>query len=487
MMFIGTSLSNKKDGPLLAIQGKSERTEKPIVRNRGVLFGFLILVGVTIVGCLFLLSFSLNIIPLPDDAFVVSSYLNSRVFEASARDVLPAPTTKVKLEESDLLAPYLPLKVFHQYQKWHSAESLERYPHNRTFAVGYYSCPLQAGNRLHHFFNGLLWAVVTNRTYLWKYFDSEACLASPKGPDGKEFFNCSTTNRVEDCDAILERAAWLPSYDEWAPKLSLDEPRGLHYWSTRPQTLPWYVTQGYPWKPEYANETGVDARIDWQVVTFPRMVEVIDYIATKENRKLLLRTEAARDTAREIYSLGQNFMFGMLFRQVFTMVEESLLKTQQEPIDPSVYSLGLHSRHIKTKYNGTDIRREKRCLVKLLPDDEKRGNRTCEVYLMSDREVTITKLQKFIESSTKCTVRVATHATGKGVNDEHGPWSGLGFYQDWALASRARHGFVHTGTSSSSLVIEMITYDYHLEAWRVGRNVTHALEECRFQPKYNIY
>jgi hypothetical protein len=233
------------------------------------------------------------------------------------------------------------------------------------------------------------------------------------------------------------------------------------------------------------NETGVDARNDWQVVTFPPMIEVTDYLSTEKNRKYLLRTEVARDIATKIHSNGVNFMFGMFFRQVFTMVEESLSITQKEPIDPSVYSVGLHSRHIKTKFKGGGIQREKECLADLL-QDEKRGNRTCEVYLMSDRELTITKLQKFVESSTDCTVRVAAHATGKGVNDEHGPWSGLGFYQDWALSSRARHGFVHTGTTSSSLVIEMITYDQQLEAWREGRNVTHALEECRFQPKYNL-
>jgi hypothetical protein len=233
---MGTSLSNKKEGPSLTFQGKSNRTEKVISRNRRVLFGFLIVVGVAIVGCLASLSFSLRIIPLPDDAFVVSSHLNPSVFEALAGEDLPA--TEAKPEESDLLAPYLPLKVFHQYKKWHSSESLEKFPHNRTFAVGYYSCPLEAGNRLHYFFNGLLWAVVTNRTYLWKYFDRETCLASPKRPDGSHLFNCNATNRVEDCDTILERAAWLPSYDEWAPKLSLGKPQRLHYWSTRPKSLP---------------------------------------------------------------------------------------------------------------------------------------------------------------------------------------------------------------------------------------------------------
>jgi hypothetical protein len=249
--------------PSFKIQGNSHRTEKPVIRNRRVLFGLLALVGVAIVGCLSSLSFSIRITPLPYDAFTVSSYLNPRVFEVSAGEAsnatevkleesdLPAPylplkvsagedspDTEAKPKESDLLAPYPPLKVFQQYQKWHSAESLEKSPHNRTFAVGYYSCPLQAGNRLHHFFNGLLWAVVTNRTYLWKYFDPETCLASPKRSDGRHLFSCNATNRVEDCDTILERSAWLPSYDEWAPKLSLGKPQRLHYWSTRPKSLP---------------------------------------------------------------------------------------------------------------------------------------------------------------------------------------------------------------------------------------------------------
>jgi hypothetical protein len=100
------------------------------------------------------------------------------------------------------------------------------------------------------------------------------------------------------------------------------------------------------------NETGVDARNDWQVVTFPPMIEVTDYLSTEKNRKYLLRTEVARDIATKIHSNGVNFMFGMFFRQVFTMVEESLSITQKEPIDPSVYSVGLHSRHIKTKFKG---------------------------------------------------------------------------------------------------------------------------------------
>jgi hypothetical protein len=73
----------------------------------------------------------------------------------------------------------------------------------------------QAGNRLHYFFNGYCGAVVTNRTYLWKYFDRETCLALRNVQAEAISSTANATNRVEDCDAILERAAWLPSYDEW--------------------------------------------------------------------------------------------------------------------------------------------------------------------------------------------------------------------------------------------------------------------------------
>ena len=48
----------------------------------------------------------------------------------------------------------LPVTVLEQYIQWHSVDSLRRDPHHRKFAVAFYSCPLQAGNRMHHFFNG---------------------------------------------------------------------------------------------------------------------------------------------------------------------------------------------------------------------------------------------------------------------------------------------------------------------------------------------
>jgi hypothetical protein len=406
--------------------------------------------------------------------------MNEMVSAGSSSAYLPL---EIKLRESELHAPYLPLEVLKQYQKWHSTESLEKFPHNRTFTVGVYSCPLEAGNRLHHFFNGFLWAVVTNRTFLWKYFDKEECKNKNRIFHSATKTRCKAINRVEDCDQVLRRAHWLPSYDEWAPKLSLGEPERLHYWSTRPpEGLARGLKKPLPWKPEYVKEVGVDARSDLPLVLFPVMLTMDDdFLATEKSRAYLLRTDAARATATKLHSLGVEFMYGMFFRHLFTMVEESLKNIRQQPIDPSVFSVGLHSRHQKTSYNEGDIQGEVECLADLL-GDKKRLNRTCEVYIMSDRELTVSRLQQYVETKN-CTARVFSHAAGAaGLRTEHGPWNGLGFFQDLAFVSRARAGFVYTGgASSSSLVIELITYDLQMEAWRrEGRNVSLALKKCAF-------
>jgi hypothetical protein len=69
----------------------------------------------------------------------------------------------------------------------------------------------------------------------------------------------------------------------------------------------WFVTQGYP-------SLNTRTKLEDAKEEVSLMIEVTDYLATEKNRKYLLRTEAARNTARDIYSLGANFMFGMFFR-----------------------------------------------------------------------------------------------------------------------------------------------------------------------------
>lgn len=55
--------------------------------------------------------------------------------------------------ETELNLPR-PLKIMEQYKALHSVDALTKHPHNRKFAVIFYTCPVQAGNRLHHFTTG---------------------------------------------------------------------------------------------------------------------------------------------------------------------------------------------------------------------------------------------------------------------------------------------------------------------------------------------
>ena len=45
----------------------------------------------------------------------------------------------------------------------------------RKYSVVFYSCPYQAGNRIHHFLNGIIWSIITNRTLLYRYYDRPTC------------------------------------------------------------------------------------------------------------------------------------------------------------------------------------------------------------------------------------------------------------------------------------------------------------------------
>ena len=116
---------------------------------------------------------------------------------------------------SDPLAVF---RVWNEYKQQHSVEQLRRElvqddtsTYDRRFAVAFYNCPFQAGNRMHHWMNSILWAVMTNRTILWKYFDKETC--SEFGYPSLPF--CKAANQEEDCRKVLRRPSWIASYDEW--------------------------------------------------------------------------------------------------------------------------------------------------------------------------------------------------------------------------------------------------------------------------------
>jgi hypothetical protein len=65
----------------------------------------------------------------------------------------------------------------------------------------------------------LIFAVITNRTLLWKYHDRSTCERVGEGHASKI---CIVANTPQDCSLVLHRHEWIPSFDEWnATKLLL--------------------------------------------------------------------------------------------------------------------------------------------------------------------------------------------------------------------------------------------------------------------------
>jgi len=444
---------------------------------------------------------------LAADVRVMAPEMEISVVSDGPLDRNPSDITQ-QIASSDLE----PMQVLQQYVEWHSIETLQREsaiahtPSHRRFAVGYYSCPLQAGNRLHHFFNSFLWAVVTNRTLLWKYYDKKACKTFGQKYDPRV---CWTANRVEDCDMVLKRAPWIPSFEEWKTQLLHQEPVELSFWATHPHMLANVTWAGqqqrmnhtftdfhyvggrkHPWHPEEEHSLGVDADHEKETIIFPIMLSKYNDLQNPEYRNHLLTTEDARERARKLYSEGPDFLYGMLFRHAFTIrpdilgkgvSDNALLKRPQEQHDrhqevqgiafniterylpTNVYSVALHSRHHQPKNEGHNVRREMSCLKRVLRN--RSPGSECHVYLMSDRLPTLERLQQWLKKKANCTGLVARHDTGHGLRSEHGPFAGLGFFQDLALVTKARDAFIGSARrSSSDLIRELIEYDRRIEA-----------------------
>lgn len=152
-------------------------------------------------------------------------------------------------------------------------------------------------------------------------------------------------------------------------------------------------------------------------------------------------------------------------------------ETPEEDEKPRpVVVIGVHSRHANQHDDGSNIRGESDCIESLL--DEHRQHSECRLVLMSDRPLTLVKLREQASRDWNCSVVTAHEPAARATNragadssppsatsswlSEHGPYSGIGFYQDWALMvshAHAMRGFVGRKRSSSLLVREVVEYD----------------------------
>lgn len=315
---------------------------------------------------------------------------------------------------------FQPEQLLEQYIAWHGEESLCRQPENRQFAVVYYNCPHRAGNALNAFFNSVIWAIVTNRTLLWRYDEKSA------------------RNTVADCDQVLERAAWIPSYEKWSANLSLPPPLPVKintYWNwdhakNMNQTWDFFSVEDQLERlmepvltpPKFRDFVHRDdfatSRIYWN--DDPRQLTVMQpfYNYRYYKRSPHVASKLTRQLMKDLYSEGLSFLIGMLFHRTFRIrATDDLL--QEEHVSKGGITIALHSRHAHAELDGTDVHDDIRCLDRLLPRLDESHRMDCIVYMMSDRQATLDILGDWVRQRG-CRNFTAQHTSRIQDNGEFG-------------------------------------------------------------------
>lgn len=403
---------------------------------------------------------------------------------------LPSSESKMELP--------LPIEVVEEYIKWHGVAALRRewgymagYNNDHTekltvrkYAIMFYQCPVSAGNRIHEALNDFLYAIISNRTLLWKYYDSEACVGYHERARGKgrsQLDNCTVQGSIEDCSPMLELQNWLPSYDRWARRLGLaasaDNSDG-HKSTTNP--LLYFVDR------DELNDMA--AYEDEPAVVFYPRTESLDYSNPEVTK--LPADSLSTVAAKRLYSWGVPFAYGMAFRYLFDFSERvkstALSSSLVDDGGNDTFTIAIHSRHTDPREEGCLVDRELNCINDLVPSGQ-----PCRVFLMSDRNCTLVMLRDALESSGRCTVHIANHDKDGGDRRvEHGPFAGLPFFQDLAFTSaNARHGVVvgHVPgdkiRTSSSLLRELVEFNRRVEIWQSGEqdlSKVHNTNICKY-------
>jgi hypothetical protein len=183
----------------------------------------------------------------------------------------------------------------------------------------------------------------------------------------------------------------------------------------------------------------------------------------------------AKMVAESLTSHNEHFLIGALFDNIFVLSPRVLPDPGTLP-GSDVTTIAAHSRHILAWDEGTWIDVEKKCIQTILKRHE---NQSCAIMLMSDRVRTIEMLTEQVQTEFGCTAVTANHSSGQGINAEHGPFAGMGFFQGLALVTTARHGFIANQMNrggdffkirtSSALLLSIITYRLFMESDGTGR------------------
>lgn len=374
-----------------------------------------------------------------------------------------------------------PLQVMKTYIRQHSQQQLEhewddcqKRNHcdairNRKFVVGMYSCPVESGNRLHRFMNGLLWSILTNRTFLARYDTVETC--QEYGETKEKCTILHEQSQESLCKEVLHLSPWVPNFNQWNETLA----------------LPAIVRAEIPFKGNPDNATQpYDNPMNPVVIRTGFQISPDKTQIFRKNRyaKSYLNQTSNLQRLKMMSGLGPYFFYGMMFESLFT-VDPSLIPPQKQPSqidnETEVETFFLHSRHPKSS-SAMDAYTwpEELCLMKF----QNATKKPCLYYLMSDREKTLELLTDIIQNKTRCSVeKVSNRSLSNSFSVEHGPFSGKGYWEDVSMAIQARHGMIafhmhrrDLVRTSTAIVREIIEFRRVLEN---GRNVLPRFRECR--------
>lgn len=315
-----------------------------------------------------------------------------------------------------------------QQQHDHKYNHTAHYYSRRRYLVAHYSCPDSAGNWMHDVTASVTWAILMNRTLLWKYMDSKECLRLRHAMEWPfELERCTlAANVVSDCTPnILTRASWVLSYDDFQkeyyttydPHDDDEQQTNTTNTTTNYHILPRLATTDYVERNKKNNHQhppldDYDYYSQFLVVRiYPWLKRLTHLHRQPRARHHHLSTPTAYQQLETMQTFGLPFWHGLVWRSVFdfapsikqqvrqevekimmmTMLSEEETSWQQQthqqqqstnvhqsttnttkPLLSSILSIGLHSRHIDAQDNGCLIEREQACLMALLKEQQQR-------------------------------------------------------------------------------------------------------------------
>lgn len=386
--------------------------------------------------------------------------------------------------------PLPPLQVLQEYMAQHSQAALQldwerNQTKGRLFSIVHYSCPHQLGNRLHHFYNDFLLAVLTNRTILWRFWDRASCIQLGNqydhnlcGTDGTTSLLTMLDDPAASCRGILQTAPWIASYEEWAMRLGLADPTQVWIRSINQHNAPEPPPPGVA-RISWSSFWLENMQKDHPFVVFQPLVGVLS--ASFVHKFLLLKDSII---SNHIFAYGPEFWHGLLFDQAFrvdpafraTLSSVETTRNRSIPTNmnnKSGVAIALHARHTDPHDNGGFVTDELDCLKTLVKGPP------CRVYLLSDRTATLERLSERMGRDSllrDCQIFTTRQPeTTVGLEVEHGPYAGAGFVRDLFLAAEdvTTHGRAYQAAwignshrSSSQLLHEWVIYRRALQAWK---------------------